>query len=126
MTAWDVSSVGAVAQKWEAACRAGNPAEIVALLSDDAKVWFNYQRIELDRSAFRKLLEESAKTFSKRVYRDFRVLRHPGGFVEQATLEGEISGRPMSAPFCLFATVVDGKITRLDEYFDSATLKPAP
>jgi ketosteroid isomerase-like protein len=116
--------VAAVAQRWEAACRAGDPAGIVALLSDDAKVWFNYQGIDLDRAAYRKLLEESSKSFSKRAYRDFRVLRHPGGFVEQATLEGELAGRPVSAPFCLFATVVDGKITRLDEYFDSATLQP--
>jgi ketosteroid isomerase-like protein len=47
---------------------------------------------------------------------------HADGFVEQATMEGETPEGPLAAPFCRIAALKDGKICRIDEYFDSTTL----
>jgi ketosteroid isomerase-like protein len=44
-----------------------------------------------------------------------------GGFVHQHVLSGtRKDGARLSLPACLVCEVKDGRITRLDEYFDSA------
>jgi hypothetical protein len=44
-----------------------------------------------------------------------------GGFVHQHELRGvRADGVKLALPACLVCLVKDGKITRLDEYFDSA------
>jgi len=48
-----------------------------------------------------------------------RVHVHAGGFVEQATLVGETKGGRVEIPFLLVATVANGKISRIEEYFDT-------
>lgn len=126
MTGRDTSAVAAVAKRWEQACRSGDAEAIVALLSEDATVWYNYAPdVVQDRAGYRAILEDSYKSFRTPKYLDFRVTFHRDGFIEQATLEGETDAGPISAPFCLFATVRDGQITRIEEYFDSAALRPA-
>jgi ketosteroid isomerase-like protein len=46
----------------------------------------------------------------------------PGGFVQQHVLRGtrKHDGERLALPACIVCAVKDGKITRLDEYFDSA------
>jgi ketosteroid isomerase-like protein len=46
----------------------------------------------------------------------------PGGFVQQHTLEGKRThdDAPVRLPCVIVCAVENGKITRLDEYFDSA------
>lgn len=122
MTDWNRDRLASVAKHWEIACRSGDSGAIVALLSDDAKVWYNFERVEHDREQYRAILDTSYEIFQDPQYKDFRVLLHPGGFVEQATLEGRSDKGPVSIPFCLVATVVGNQITRLDEYFDSTTM----
>jgi hypothetical protein len=122
VTDWNRDRLASVAKRWEIACRSGDSGSIVALLSSDAKVWYNFERVEHDREQYRAILEASYKTFKNPQYKDFRVLLHPGGFVEQATIEGHTNTGPVSIPFCLVATVVGEQITRLDEYFDSRTM----
>jgi ketosteroid isomerase-like protein len=120
---WDLTQVRAVAEQWEKACRAGQSGPIVDLLSDDAVVWYNFEKVDHDREAYRAILDASYKSFRNPQYRDFRVMHHPGGFVEQATLEGETDNGVVSTPFLIVATVKDDKITRLDEYFDSTVMR---
>jgi ketosteroid isomerase-like protein len=123
LTDWNRDRLAAVAKRWETACRSGDAAAIVALLSNDAKVWYNFEGVEHDRERYRAILEASYATFKNPQYKDFRVMLHPGGFVEQATLEGHTDKGPISTPFCLVATVVGDQITRLEEYFDSTIMR---
>ena len=46
----------------------------------------------------------------------------PGGFVQQHLLKGRrvTDGLPVQLPACVIAYVREGRITRLDEYLDSA------
>jgi ketosteroid isomerase-like protein len=119
-----MSALAELAAQWEKACRAGDAEAITALVAEDAVIWFNYQNKELDRAAYRALLDEGYRNFRNTKYHDFRVMLHENGFVEQATLESECDAGKISAPFLLITTVKNGKITRIDEYFDSATLQP--
>ena len=116
--------IAALAKSWEAACRACDPERIVSHLSDDAKVWYNFDKaVEHDREAYRAILVNSAAGFRNQEYKDMRVHLHEGGFVEQATLVGETDKGVIETPFLLVATVKSGKITRIDEYFDSTIMK---
>lgn len=123
MSDWDLSGVAALAKSWETACRSADTGAILSHLADDAVVWYNYEGVEHDRAAYGAILDTSRDSFRNPRYRDFRVLLHPGGFVEQATLEGETDKGPIATPFLLVATVADEKIVRIEEYFDSTIMR---
>ena len=54
-------------------------------------------------------------------YEEMRVQPTPSGYVEQHVLRGTLrDGSTLEVPACLVVTVVDGLITRLDEYIDTA------
>jgi len=57
-----------------------------------------------------------------RLYDERRLNVFPGGFVHQHVLRGtrKHDGVRVALPACVICQVKDGKITRLDEYFDSA------
>lgn len=49
-----------------------------------------------------------------------------GGFVQRCRIRGEIStGGALAVPLCLIIHVEDGRIVRLYEYIDSASIMPA-
>ena len=53
-------------------------------------------------------------------YEAVRLAPVPGGFVQQHV----VRGRALVLPAVVVCQVRDGRITRLDEYFDSAQLAP--
>jgi ketosteroid isomerase-like protein len=115
-----LEDVAAVARSWEAACRALDNARIVSHLSEDATVWYNFDKDKKhDRAGYRTILDQSMQQFWNQQYKDMRVHLHPGGFVEQATLVGETANGVVETPFMLVATVAGGKITKIEEYFDT-------
>lgn len=119
-----LEEVAAVARSWEAACRARDNAGIVAHLSENATVWYNFDRDKYhDPAGYRTILDQSMQQFWNQQYKDMRVHLHPGGFVEQATLVGETANGVVETPFLLVATVKGGKITRIEEYFDTTPPK---
>lgn len=124
MTQTALDRVAEVARSWEAACRSRDHERIVAHLAAEAVVWYNFQPgIEHSRSAYLGLLEASAKTFANPRYKEVRIHLHPGGFVEQATLEGDTANGVIETPFLLVATVEGDKITRIAEYFDTTIMQ---
>ncbi|MBB3982827.1 ketosteroid isomerase-like protein [Sphingobium fontiphilum] len=126
MTGGALENLMAVARAWEDACRSGDNARIVDLLTDDAAVWYNFQPdVHHSKAGYRAILDASDKTFTKRTYTDMRLNFHPGGFVEQATLSGDTPQGQVEIPFLLVATVEGGRISRLAEYFDSTILHQA-
>jgi ketosteroid isomerase-like protein len=120
---WDLSRVKELARSWEAACRSLDADRILSHLSQDAVVWYNFDKKEHNREAYKAILETSAKGFRNQRYRDMRMMFHPHGFVEQATLEGDTDQGVIATPFLVVATVAGDKITRLDEYFDTTIVR---
>src|SRR3546814_10209994 len=57
-----------------------------------------------------------------REYADRRLTAFPGGFVQQPVLKGKRihDDGEVRLPCAIICKVENGKITRLDEYFDSA------
>lgn len=114
-----------LAERFFAALEAGDVDAVRDLYADDAAVWHNTDGVTQTR-------EENLRTL-RWVVRNLRDLRYevvrreptPGGFVQQHVLHALApDGRELTVPACLVVTVEGGRITRLDEYLDSAHIAP--
>jgi ketosteroid isomerase-like protein len=87
----------------------------------DLVVWHNFDGLEQARADNLKTLAGLIDRISGRRYEDRRLDVFNGGFVQQHVLTGvRKDGVRVSLPGVLVGRVKDGKITRLDEYLDSA------
>jgi ketosteroid isomerase-like protein len=126
MTQAALERVAAVARSWETACGSRDNRRIVDHLAEDGVVWYNFKPdIEYSKASYLDVLESSKATFTNQRYKDMRVHLHPGGFVEQATLEGDTLKGVIETPFLLVATVEGEKITRIAQYFDTTLMHQA-
>ena len=86
-----------------------------------AVIWHNTDELETTREDNVKVLSGFVKAIPGRHYENRRAQVFPGGFVHQHDLRAvRADGVAVVLPACLVCQVADGRITRLDEYFDSA------
>jgi len=115
------SEMRALAKRFFDSVEAGDIDTLYDCYAPDAKIWHNTDEQEQSRDDNAQTLRGFAKRISNRVYANRRVQVFDGGFVHQHELQGvRADGVQLSLPACLVCLVKDGKITRLDEYFDSA------
>ena len=101
---------------------AGDVDGLVACYAPDAKIWHNTDGLEQTPADNAKTLKGMVARIVDRLYDNRRLQVFPGGFVHQHVLRGTRAhdGVRVELPACIVCEVKDGKITRLDEYFDSA------
>jgi ketosteroid isomerase-like protein len=109
-----------LAQRFFAAVEAGDIDQIRAIYAPDAVIWHNHDRKEQTVEENLKVLKWVARNLTKRRYLVQRRVAIPGGFLQQHVLQAETVGGPFSMPACIVVEVKDGRISRLDEYLDSA------
>jgi ketosteroid isomerase-like protein len=112
----------ALAKRFFDCVEAGDIDGLVACYAADAEIWHNTDGLIQGPDDNRKTLAGMVTRILDRVYDDRRVDVFPGGFVQQHVLRGtrKHDGARLALPACIICKVRDGKITRLDEYFDSA------
>jgi len=121
-----------VARRLFAAIEVGDVDAVRDLYADDAVVWHNSDGVAQTRDENLRTLAWVVEHLADRRYEELRCQPTPTGFVQQHVLRATgPAERPVEVPACLVATVVDGRITRIDEYLDSAHLAslfaaPAP
>lgn len=106
-----------------AAALAGDATDLFNIYTDDAVIWHNHDNREQTVAQNAKLLERMPQWVSDREYADRRFRIFEGGIVQQHTLKGTriSTGEPIALHACVVVQVnEDGRITRLDEYLDSA------
>jgi len=106
-----------------AAAEAGDPADLFNIYAPDAVIWHNNDLKEQTVEQNAKLLKAMDRWVADRKYTERRVSTFPGGAVQQHVLRGvrRSTGEEVALHACAVITVgEDGKITRLDEYIDSA------
>lgn len=100
--------------------------ELRRLYADDIVVWHGASNNGLGKDENIGLLSALFAVVSKLEYQD--IVRHEieGGLVQQHRLTGTFDdGTAIPAlNACMVIKVRDGKITRIDEYFDAATFGP--
>lgn len=116
------AEIRALAKRFFDCVEQGDIDGLVACYAPDAKIWHNTDELEQGPEDNRKVLAGMVTRISDRLYDNRRVEIFPGGFLQQHVLRGvrvQDGGR-VALPACVICAVKDGKITRLDEYFDSA------
>jgi len=111
----------ALADRFVSAVESGDIAAVQAIYAPEARIWHNFDRVEQTVEQNLRVLGWLARTLPHRRYRVIRREALRDGFFQQHVLEATLpDGTAWSMPACLVVTVKDGRISRLDEYLDSA------
>lgn len=118
----DDTAMRTLAKRFFDCVEQGDIEGLVACYAPDAEIWHNTDRQIQGPEDNRKTLAGMVTRIVDRVYADRRVEVFPAGFVQQHVLQGvrKHDNVRVELPACIVCAVKDGKITRLDEYFDSA------
>ncbi len=115
----------ALANRFFDALLAGDGATLDAVFAPEALFWQNFAGREIPKSEFLPGFASLAARVPDLHFEDVRRTGTPTGFVEQHTLAGTApSGEPFAIRGCFVVTVREGRITRLNEYLDSAQRRP--
>lgn len=101
----------------------GDIEAVQRIYAEDAVVWHNTDNLKQPVSENLKTLANFIKHVPERRYTDRRLDVFDGGFAEQHLLKARLAnGKEVSLAAAIICKVSNGRITRLDEYFDSAAL----
>ena len=110
-----------VAERLFAAIQSGDTATVSDVYAPDVKVWHNNDQVTQGRDDNLRVIGWLAHNIPDLRYEDIRRQALPTGFVQQHVLRGTApNGKLLEVPACIICEVVDGHVTRLDEYLDSA------
>jgi ketosteroid isomerase-like protein len=95
------------------------------IYAPDAVIWNNFTNRQQTVEENLRTLAWATSSIDGFRYEDVRRYATETGFVEQHVLRGAApAGTDLDVPACIVCTVRDGRITRLDEYVDSAHIAP--
>lgn len=103
------------------AIEAGDVAAARATYAPDARIWHNFDQQEQTVDENLATLGWMVGAVPERRYED--IVRHTTatGIVQQHVLRGTTAtGKKLDMPACIIATIVDDRITRIEEYLDTA------
>jgi ketosteroid isomerase-like protein len=110
-----------VARRVFDAIEAGDMDTLRSLYHPDAQIWHNTTGVSVTRDDTMQLIEWMNANMPPTRYVDRHLSATDDGFVERHTVVITRSdGSEVLLPCCVVATVEDGRITNLYEYFDSA------
>ena len=110
-----------LADRFVTAVEAGDLDTVRAIYAPHAKIWHNFDGVEQTVEQNLRVLGWFARTLPNRRYDVRRREATSDGFFQQHVVEAVLpDGTEWTMPACLIVTVKDGRITRLDEYLDSA------
>ena len=110
-----------VADRLFAAIEAGDLDTVRALYAPDAVIWHNTDGTEQTVEQNLRVLRWVVDHLADRRYKEVRRSTTPTGFVQQHVLRcTRRDGTRVEVPACLVVTCAAGRITRLEEYLDSA------
>jgi ketosteroid isomerase-like protein len=105
------------------AIEAGDIGKVRDTYASDAVIWHNFDGRESTREENLVTLNGFIRAVPSRRYTQRRLDVFDRGFVQRHLLAGKLAnGKEVSLAACVVCAVKDGRITRLDEYFDSAAL----
>ncbi|MBS0471751.1 MAG: nuclear transport factor 2 family protein [Proteobacteria bacterium] len=118
-----MTDIRALATRFFDAIEAGDIETVQSIYAPDAIIWHNTDNLEQPVADNLATLTNFIKFVPERRYEQRRIDVFDGGFVEQHLLKGKLrDGKNVSLSACIICKVANGRITRLDEYFDSAAL----
>lgn len=117
----------ALAKRFFDAIEAGDVETVADCYAQEAVIWHNTDGIETSKADNLKVLGLFVKHLPGRRYEDRRTHAIPGGFVQQHRLtRPRADGTTAEVTACIVCRIEDGRITRLDEYFDAGQIEAFP
>jgi len=118
--------IDTIASEFFAAIERGDLDAVRGLYSPGAKIWHNVTGKSQTREENLGLLQYFTGRVSELRYEVLAREFFEGGFVQRHILHGKLgSGDLVTAPVCLVVYVSRGRIERLFEYLDPATVRGA-
>jgi ketosteroid isomerase-like protein len=112
-----------LAERLMAAITAADIEAVRDIYAPDAVIWHNNDGIEQSVDDNLRVLRWVVSNIRNLRYEDIRRQRTDGGFVQQHVVRGIApNGRDLDIRACLICSVSKGRITRLEEYLDSAQI----
>jgi ketosteroid isomerase-like protein len=112
-----------LANRFFAAIEGGDPTGVEACYAPDAEIWHNYDRASQTRAENVEVLKGFVARSRSRHYTERDLKVYADGFSQQHLLVAtSLGGAVLELPAALFCDVADGRITRLREYFDPASV----
>jgi ketosteroid isomerase-like protein len=115
--------IATVAERFFAAIEAGDAEAARDLYAPDAEIWHNTDGITMRPEDNLKTLAWMGRNLPDLQYTQVRRSATDDGFVQQHVLVAtNRAGQRIEVPACIVIVIEDGKIARLDEYLDSASV----
>jgi ketosteroid isomerase-like protein len=114
--------IRALATRFFDAIEAGDISAMQNSFTPDAAIWHNTDELVVTPQQTAATLTGMVARIKDITYAERRLVVFPGGFVQQHALTGKRihDDGPVRLPCAIVCQVAGGKITRLDEYFDSS------
>ena len=113
--------VTSLARRFFGAVEKGDLATVAELYHPEARIWHNTDLRVKTREENLAMLRWVAEHIRDFHYEDQRIVPTEDGFVATQVCRGrQEDGRPLELHTAVLCEVRQGRITRLDEYFDSA------
>ena len=112
-----------IADRLSAAFTAGDADTLRELLHPEAVIWHNYDRVNQSVDEVVATVAGTAHALRNLRYEDVRRLKIEDGYVQQHVLRGQTQdGLEICAEVCVIARIENSRVTRYEEYMDSAAL----
>ncbi|PRZ41579.1 hypothetical protein CLV47_109126 [Antricoccus suffuscus] len=115
----------AFADKFFAVVSAGDIETLKTLYHDDVAVWHNYEEHEQNKEENLETLGSIPRRYDSFDYADARCVAIAGGFLRQHVIHASRNGKKAVIPAILRVYVDEGKVRRIEEYFDRGQLTAA-
>jgi len=111
-----------VADRLFKAIERGEVNAIRDIYAPHTKIWHNFDNLTQSVDENLAVLKGVVANVEEISYTEIRRQPTPSGFIQQHVLRGKVkaSGKEIAIPACIVCKVENGRITRLDEYLDSA------
>jgi ketosteroid isomerase-like protein len=120
-TTLPAADTAAVIDRLYDALARGDVAGARACVTDDLVIWHSFDRVVIGLDEVVAAWEELVAGFPERSFVDVRRSPVPDGWVQRHQLVGRTSsGARVAWPLCLFVTLREGLVARMDEYIDRA------
>ena len=118
----EVDDIRAMATRFFDAIEEGDIDTMKNSFAPGAEIWHNTDELVGTPEQTAVVLSGMVARIKDREYAERRLTAFPGGFVQQHVLTGKRvhDDGEVRLPCAIICKVEGGKITRLDEYFDSA------
>lgn len=114
-----------VAERLAAALETGDDGRLRSLCRPDAVFWSSFLDRDLDIATLCAVRAAERAVAPALALREVRVVATADGFVQRMRVRGPLpDGSAVDIPVCLVVDVVDGLVSRIEEYVDGRSVTP--